>query len=104
MGLQQLLLLHALRKGHEKKAEIADPEPDDTAFLQYTGGTTGFPKGAMLTNRNLLSNMEQCVEMYRPVITMGEERVLTALPLYHVFALTINCLLTGASVRPSSWE
>ena len=83
----------ALRKGHEKKAEIADPEPDDTAFLQYTGGTTGFPKGAMLTNRNLLSNMEQCVEMYRPVITMGEERVLTALPLYHVFALTINCLL-----------
>ena len=64
-----------------------------TVQWDFSGGTTGFPKGAMLTNRNLLSNMEQCVEMYRPVITMGEERVLTALPLYHVFALTINCLL-----------
>lgn len=66
---------------------------DDLAFLQYTGGTTGVAKGAMLTHRNMLANVEQCLGVYGPVIQEGRELVVTALPLYHVFALTVNGLL-----------
>ncbi len=72
----------------------------DLAFLQYTGGTTGLAKGAMLTHRNLQANLEQCKAMYGGLLTPGEEMVVTALPLYHIFALTVNCLLfleTGGS-------
>ncbi len=65
----------------------------DIAFLQYTGGTTGVAKGAMLTHRNILANVEQCLGMYGPVLIPGRELVLTALPLYHIFALTVNGLL-----------
>ena len=63
------------------------------AFLQYTGGTTGRSKGAMLSHRNMLANVEQCVGVYGPVLQVGKEKVVTALPLYHVFALTANGLL-----------
>ncbi|EHD21619.1 Long-chain-fatty-acid--CoA ligase [Brenneria sp. EniD312] len=64
----------------------------DLAFLQYTGGTTGVAKGAMLTHRNMQANLAQCKAAYGPVL--GEnELVVTALPLYHIFALTVNCLL-----------
>ncbi|PJG60273.1 long-chain-fatty-acid--CoA ligase FadD [Aeromonas cavernicola] len=66
---------------------------DDLAFLQYTGGTTGLSKGAMLTHRNMIANVEQCLGVYGPVLERGKELVVTALPLYHVFALTVNCLL-----------
>lgn len=66
---------------------------DDLAFLQYTGGTTGVAKGAMLTHRNMLANIEQARAAYGPVLKFGAEFVVTALPLYHVFALTVNCLL-----------
>lgn len=66
---------------------------DDLAFLQYTGGTTGVAKGAMLTHRNMLANIEQARAAYGPVLKFGAEFVVTALPLYHVFALMINCLL-----------
>ena len=66
-------------------------EPDDVAVLQYTGGTTGVAKGAMLTHRNLLVNMEQTMEMIEGV-KPGEEVALTALPLYHVFAFTVNLM------------
>ncbi|MBU3824793.1 MAG: long-chain-fatty-acid--CoA ligase FadD [Candidatus Oceanisphaera merdipullorum] len=66
---------------------------DSLAFLQYTGGTTGRSKGAMLSHRNLLANVEQCVGVYGPVLEVGKEKVVTALPLYHVFALTANGLL-----------
>jgi long-chain acyl-CoA synthetase len=67
-------------------------ERDDIAFLQYTGGTTGVSKGAMLTHANIASNVTQAHRWIKPVIREGEELILTALPLYHIFALTANCL------------
>ena len=66
---------------------------DDLAFLQYTGGTTGVSKGAMLTHRNMVANLEQAKGMLRNILNEGEELVVTALPLYHIFALTANCLM-----------
>jgi long-chain acyl-CoA synthetase len=65
-------------------------EPDAIACLQYTGGTTGVSKGAMLTHRNLVMNMAQTMEMVGTNIAKGQETVLTALPLYHIFAFTVN--------------
>jgi len=65
---------------------------DDIAFLQYTGGTTGVAKGAMLTHRNMQANLEQCKAAYGPLLRPGQELIVTALPLYHIFALTINCM------------
>ena len=65
---------------------------DDIAFLQYTGGTTGVSKGAMLTHANIASNVVQAHAWIKPVVREGEELILTALPLYHIFALTANCL------------
>lgn len=66
-------------------------EPNDLACLQYTGGTTGVAKGAMLSHENLLINMEQTLEMI-PVFERGKEVALTALPMYHIFAFTVNLL------------
>lgn len=66
---------------------------DALAFLQYTGGTTGASKGAMLTHRNILANLEQAKAAYGPILTPGHEMMVTALPLYHIFALLVNCLL-----------
>lgn len=66
---------------------------DDVACLQYTGGTTGVAKGAELTHRNLLANLEQTAAWLAPSLKEGEEVIITALPLYHIFALTANCLL-----------
>jgi long-chain acyl-CoA synthetase len=66
---------------------------DDVAFLQYTGGTTGVSKGAMLTHGNIVSNLLQADASYSPLLANGKEFVVTALPLYHIFALTVNCLL-----------
>ncbi|MEM0999791.1 MAG: AMP-binding protein [Bacteroidota bacterium] len=66
----------------------------DLAFLQYTGGTTGLSKGASLTHRNILANMEQIFAWVSPLTDGGKtaEIIITALPLYHIFALTVNCL------------
>jgi long-chain acyl-CoA synthetase len=64
---------------------------NDTAFLQYTGGTTGLAKGAMLSHRNLVANIEQAVAWISPQVEEGMEVVVTALPLYHIFSLTANC-------------
>jgi long-chain acyl-CoA synthetase len=64
----------------------------DIAFLQYTGGTTGVAMGATLTHRNIVSNMLQIREWMKPKLKEREELVITALPLYHIFALTVNCL------------
>ncbi|PIW59214.1 long-chain-fatty-acid--CoA ligase FadD [Shewanella sp. CG12_big_fil_rev_8_21_14_0_65_47_15] len=66
---------------------------DDLAFLQYTGGTTGVSKGAMLTHGNVVANVLQADGAYSPALNDGSEFVVTALPLYHIFALTVNCLL-----------
>jgi len=64
----------------------------DVALLQYTGGTTGVAKGAELTHYNLLSNVSQCLAWVEPELHEGEEVIVTALPLYHIFALTVCCL------------
>jgi long-chain acyl-CoA synthetase len=66
---------------------------DDIAFLQYTGGTTGVAKGAMLTHRNLVANMQQASAWVASRAHPGEEVIVTALPLYHIFALTANGLV-----------
>lgn len=66
---------------------------DDLAFLQYTGGTTGVSKGAMLTHRNVIANVIQAHAWVRSAVTTDGELVVTALPLYHIFALTANCFL-----------
>ncbi|HEV2613091.1 MAG TPA: AMP-binding protein [Gammaproteobacteria bacterium] len=66
---------------------------DDIAFLQYTGGTTGVAKGAMLTHRNIVANMLQGRAWMSDVLQMGKETVITPLPLYHIFSLTVNCLI-----------
>lgn len=76
--------------------ELGRPEVkgDDLAFLQYTGGTTGVSKGAMLTHRNLVANLEQVHGwMGHGGLSKGNEVFITALPLYHIFALTVNCLV-----------
>jgi len=65
---------------------------DDVAVLQYTGGTTGVSKGAMLTHANLIVNMEQTMELIATHVRKGEEVALTALPMYHVFAFTMNLI------------
>ncbi|MCG7553578.1 long-chain-fatty-acid--CoA ligase FadD [Pseudoalteromonas sp. Of11M-6] len=83
-----------------KQVIAADPakysKPDvtlsDLAFLQYTGGTTGVSKGAMLTHGNMVANLEQVSGCLDTVLVKGKEVVITALPLYHIFALTANCL------------
>ncbi|ARU94174.1 long-chain-fatty-acid--CoA ligase FadD [Tatumella citrea] len=82
-----------LKRGHQLTYARPQLSNNDLAFLQYTGGTTGLAKGAMLTHRNLQANLEQCKAMYGGLLTPGEEMVVTALPLYHIFALTVNCLL-----------
>jgi len=65
---------------------------DDVILLQYTGGTTGVSKGAMLTNRNLVANMVQMKAWMQPFLKEGEEVALCPLPLYHIFAFSVNCL------------
>ncbi|MCS4434708.1 AMP-binding protein [Aquiflexum gelatinilyticum] len=65
---------------------------EDAAYLQYTGGTTGVSKGAELTHGNICANMQQISEWMKPKLKEREEVVITALPLYHIFALTVNCL------------
>jgi long-chain acyl-CoA synthetase len=69
-------------------------ESKDIAFLQYTGGTTGVAKGAMLTHRNIVANMLQGGAWIAPLLTGNKQQVvITALPLYHIFALTVNCMI-----------
>ncbi len=65
---------------------------DDIAFLQYTGGTTGVSKGAMLSHGNIIANLQQAHAWLKPYLAEGREIIITALPLYHIFALTANCL------------
>ncbi len=81
-----------LAKGATLDLKPVEVGQDDIAFLQYTGGTTGVPKGAMLTHGNMLANVQQSLAWVKPFTKLGEEIIVTALPLYHIFALTANCL------------
>ena len=88
---------HAQAEGARQPYHAAHPSPDDVAVLQYTGGTTGVSKGAMLLHRNLVANVLQCEAWYQPAlknIPPGEQ-ILTicALPLYHIFGFNINLML-----------
>jgi long-chain acyl-CoA synthetase len=80
----------ALAVGGEHVLDEVSLGPDDVAFLQYTGGTTGRPRGAILTHGNMVANVEQTVAWIGGTLKEGEETVITALPLYHIFALTAN--------------
>jgi len=81
-----------LSRGMGLKLDPVELCGDDLAFLQYTGGTTGLSKGAMLTHRNMVANLQQAKAAISPLLEEGGELVVTALPLYHIFALTANCL------------
>jgi long-chain acyl-CoA synthetase len=84
--------LDAINYGASYTYQRPEVTSGDLAFLQYTGGTTGVSKGAMLTHRNILANLEQNSSILEDVIEPGKELVVTALPLYHIFALQGNCL------------
>lgn len=87
---------------HEGRGQVLRPVPvtlEDTAVLQYTGGTTGLPKGAMLTHGNLVANMQQiraCLSQHdaqgQPILQEGCEIMVAPLPLYHIYAFTANCM------------
>jgi long-chain acyl-CoA synthetase len=82
----------ALRRGAAAQLADVPVSHDDLAFLQYTGGTTGVAKGAMLTHRNMVANLQQVHAWVGTSLEEGKEVVVTALPLYHIFCLTANCL------------
>jgi long-chain acyl-CoA synthetase len=82
----------ALARGAQLVFDAPSIAPEDLAFLQYTGGTTGGTKAAMLTHLNMLANQFQIMGPIRVALIEGEETVIAALPLYHVFCLTVNCL------------
>ena len=84
----------ALAEGRKRTLERVDIGHDDIAFLQYTGGTTGVSKGAMLLNRNMVANMLQARAWVKPFFDESRrEVIITPLPLYHIFSLTANCLV-----------
>lgn len=90
---QAVSMRTVLRKGRRQQYVKPFLCGDDIAFIQYTGGTTGVAKGAVLSHRNMVANLEQAKATYSPVLHEGRELIVTALPLYHIFALTVNCLL-----------
>ncbi len=85
--------LMAIKVGRNLTLSPVAIKSGDLAFLQYTGGTTGVPKGAMLTHRNMLANIEQLTAWVRPILHEGQEIFITALPLYHIFSLMVNGLM-----------
>lgn len=82
----------ALKKGASLSHTEVSRQPDDVAALQYTGGTTGMPKGAMLTHCNLVANMLQARAAIGEHLVDGEELVVAPLPVYHIYTFTVNCL------------
>jgi len=83
---------NALAQGSGQSHKPVPCDHDDIAFLQYTGGTTGVAKSAMLTHGNMIANMQQASAWIKNVVEDGKEVIITALPLYHIFSLTANCL------------
>lgn len=83
----------ALQLGRYRTFTPVPTDHDDIAFLQYTGGTTGVAKGAMLTHRNMVSNVLQAESWIGTEARVGQDTIITALPLYHIFALTANWIV-----------
>jgi long-chain acyl-CoA synthetase len=92
----------ALAKGNTLQREPVAVSGDDLLFLQYTGGTTGLSKGAALSHRNLVANTEQFKAFMSDAMRPGEEVIVTAIPLYHIFALMVN-FITYFSVGAENW-
>lgn len=88
---QAVMLRDALAEGARLNFSKPSIQPSDIAFIQYTGGTTGVSKGAMLTHRNITANVAQMRGAMEVSLESGKETVVTALPLYHIFSLTVNC-------------
>jgi len=91
-------LLDVLKQGSKSQYSLLDVTPDDICVLQYTGGTTGVAKGAMLTNRNLIANMCQAHPLFvmglnKAGESEGVKNVVAPLPLYHIYAFTVNCMV-----------
>jgi long-chain acyl-CoA synthetase len=82
----------ALARGARHALLATEISHDDVAFLQYTGGTTGVAKGAVLTHGNMVANLQQAHAWIRPFVSEGSGTIITPLPMYHIFALTANCL------------
>lgn len=83
----------ALSKGAGKAYTPVPAKPEDIAILQYTGGTTGVAKGAMLTQGNIMANMHQSKAVFEKAMNEGEEVVICPLPLYHIYAFTVHCMV-----------
>lgn len=83
----------AIKQGSRRVFQKIENQPEDIAFLQYTGGTTGVAKGAVLTHRNIVANVLQASAWIAPVPMNKDDLIVTALPLYHIFSLTANCLV-----------
>ncbi|SDH62055.1 long-chain acyl-CoA synthetase [Paraburkholderia steynii] len=90
---QAVPLLDALATGYKRTLAPVQISPNDLAFLQYTGGTTGVAKGAMLTHRNMVANLLQAKVWAEGQLTDDIETVLTPLPLYHIYSLTVNAMI-----------
>ena len=90
---KSILFSHALKSGQTTSLSKPMLKIDDIAFLQYTGGTTGISKGAILTHGNIIANMLQAKAWIQFLIRDGEEIIITPLPLYHIFSLTANLLI-----------
>ena len=90
---QAVRLLDALATGYMRPLTPVRPNRGDLAFLQYTGGTTGVAKGAMLTHQNIIANLLQAKVWSAGQLTGDIETVLTPLPLYHIYSLTVNALI-----------
>jgi long-chain acyl-CoA synthetase len=86
-------LSDALAEGRKRKLEPVEIGHEDIAFLQYTGGTTGVAKGAMLLHRNIIANVLQARAWVMPFLGDQRHVIITPLPLYHIFSLTSNCLI-----------
>ncbi len=90
---QAVMMKDAMSKGSSHDMTKVVIHNTDIAFLQYTGGTTGVSKGAVLTHRNIIANLQQANAWFQDLLIPGKEIIITALPLYHIFSLTANCML-----------